>query len=84
MNIPPTSAVYSVPFWATEMSGSSCRVLVRRLGRVSYAKALALQKSLANSYKAISPSGPVSQIQKLFIIVIFPCTCVDPYIIIVW
>lgn len=42
-----------------EMSGSRCRVLVRKLGRVRYAKALDLQKSLASSYKTISPSGPV-------------------------
>ena len=49
---------YSVPSWALEMS---CRVVVRKVGRVSYSKALSLQKSLANFYKNISPSQPVSK-----------------------
>lgn len=53
------------------MSSFSCRVLVRRLGRVSYAKALALQKSLANTYKTISPSRPVSENSKFMIVILY-------------
>ena len=42
------------------MTGSTCRVLVRRLGRVSYSEGLTLQNLLATKYKAVSPPDPVS------------------------